>query len=228
LTTTTAWPAAQRYTRVAILLHWSIALLIVLNFSIAWFMEDLGEPYRTLVVRTHQSSGITVLLLSVVRIAWRLTHRPPPLDPSVGRIDRVAAKVVHAIFYVAIVGLPLSGWALISANPPRYEPARVAAHDRTGAADIATPGPRRLKRIKIWGVVSLIPIKPIQEIAKEPGGIARQRVIHDTIVEGHAIAGYGLLALVVLHVLGALKHEWIERTPELYRMGIGRRDRRPS
>ena len=212
----------SRYTRIAIFLHWGIAFLILLNFAIAPFMEDLVEPYRTRVVRVHQSSGITILLLSAIRIAWRLAHRPPPLDPSIGKADRFAAKVVHAAFYVAMVGLPLSGWALISANPPRYEAAPVTP-ERSDAKDAAAVGPRKQKRIMIWGLAPLQPIKPIQDIAMEPGGVARQHVIHENIVQGHAIAGYTLLALVVLHVLGALKHEWVERTPELFRMGLGRR-----
>ena len=60
-------PTPARYTSVAIALHWSIAALVVLNLAVGWWMEDLVEPYRTLVVRLHQSSGMTVLVLTLFR-----------------------------------------------------------------------------------------------------------------------------------------------------------------
>lgn len=203
--------ARQRYTRVAVVLHWTIAALIALNLAIGWFMEDLAEPYRTIVVRIHQSSGMTVLALTVARIAWRLTHRPPPFDPRVSVAERRMAEVVHVILYGAMLAIPLSGWALISANPPRYE---------ASATDASAP--RRPKHIMLWGVVPLYPIAPIQAIAAEPGGVARQHALHERIVAAHMLAGYALLALMALHILAALKHQFLDRQAALSRMSIGR------
>ena len=201
--------ARQRYTRVAVVLHWTIAALIALNLAIGWFMEDLAEPWRTIVVRVHQSSGMTVLALTVARIAWRLTHRPPPFDPRVSVGERRTASVVHAVLYVAMLAIPLSGWALISANPPRYE------------AAVAGQVPRQ-KYIMLWGTIPLHPIAPIQAIAAAPGGVTRQHALHERIVGAHRIAGYGLLALLVLHILAALKHQFIDRQAALSRMSISR------
>lgn len=204
--------AQQRYTRVAVVLHWTIAALIALNLAIGWFMEDLAEPYRTIVVRIHQSSGMTVLVLTVVRIAWRLTHRPPPFDPRVSPVERRTAGAVHVILYIAMLAIPLSGWALISANPPRYET----------PADTASASAPQRKYIMIWGVIPLYPIAPIQAIASEPGGVARQHLLHERIVDAHEVAGYGLLALMALHILAALKHQFLDRQAALSRMSIGR------
>ena len=210
----------QRYTRVAVVLHWTIAALIALNLAIGWFMEDLVEPYRTIVVRLHQSSGMTVLALTVARIAWRLTHRPPPFDPRVSPAERRTAGAVHVILYIAMLAIPLSGWALISANPPRYETPAVTASPSASASASAS-APQR-KYIMIWGIIPLYPIAPIQAIASEPGGIARQHLLHERIVGAHEVAGYGLLALLVLHILAALKHQLLDRQAALSRMSIGR------
>jgi cytochrome b561 len=66
-------------------------------------------------------------------------------------------------------------------------------------------------------------ITPLANIGSEPSGIKPQRVLHDAIAEWHAIGGWITLLLLVLHVAGALKHQWLDRHPELQRMGIGRR-----
>ena len=197
----------QRYSSVAIALHWAIAGLIMLNLSIGWFMEGLAEPGRTFVVRIHESSGMTVLALTAVRILWRLAHRPPPLDPRLSNTERMAASTVHFTFYLAMVAIPISGWALVSANPPHYE---------AGA-------PKQQKYILLWGTIPLHPIAPIQAIAMDPGGVVRQHVLHERIVRAHTIAGYGLLAFLVLHILGALKHQFIDRHDQLARMGFRRK-----
>lgn len=203
----------RRYAAGAIRLHWAIAFFVLLNLSIGPFMEGLAEPARTLVVRLHQSSGITVLVLTVLRIGYRLKHRPPPLDPGLTTVERMAAKAVHSIAYVAMVALPLSGWALISANPP--------SNASASPSPAGAPGAKRPKRIMLWGLVPLVPMKPIQDIAAEPGGIARQHALHGRLVRAHAVAAYAFLALILLHVLGALKHQWLDGQPELYRMGVG-------
>jgi cytochrome b561 len=69
-------------------------------------------------------------------------------------------------------------------------------------------------------------IAPIAAIGKEPGGIAPQHVLHEEFVAWHSVGGYLLLGLLVLHIAGALKHQFIDRQSEFARMGIGRR--RPS
>lgn len=154
------------------------------------------------------------MVLTLARIAWRLTHRPPSLDPSLSSAERRTAGVVHAVFYLAMLAIPLSGWALASANPPHY--------DTSPRAHLNAPGSRAQKYIMLRGLVPLHPIAPIQAIAAEPGGIARQHALHARIVRLHRWAGYSLLALVLLHIAGALKHQLLDGQVALSRMGVGR------
>ena len=74
--------AQRRYPSVAIALHWAIAALIVTNFVIGLRLDDLHGLAKFQVIQWHKSFGITVLLLSLVRLAWRLAHRPPPYPPE--------------------------------------------------------------------------------------------------------------------------------------------------
>src|SRR6266851_5201464 len=65
----------------------------------------------------HKSIGITVLLLSLVRLGWRIIHPAPTLPAYVRGWERFAAQSVHALFYVLMIGMPLSGWAWVSSSP---------------------------------------------------------------------------------------------------------------
>ena len=71
--------SAARYSRGAIILHWLIALLIIGNFIGAWTSEDLPRDEKIIMMGYHKANGILILLLTLVRIGWRFTHRPPPL-----------------------------------------------------------------------------------------------------------------------------------------------------
>lgn len=64
-------PGPDRYSTVAIWLHWMIAVLIIFNLSVGFFMEDFPPPLRFIVIGAHISAGITVLILTVCRIIWR-------------------------------------------------------------------------------------------------------------------------------------------------------------
>lgn len=105
-----------RYTRVAIALHWTIATLILANLAIGLLHETLLKGTLPL----HKSIGMLVLLLGVVRLGWRIGHRPPPLPASVKRWERRVAGVIHGIFYALIILIPLSGWIFTSAGLKRH------------------------------------------------------------------------------------------------------------
>jgi cytochrome b561 len=64
----------------------------------------------------HKSLGLTVLVLSILRLLWRLTHTPPPLPPGVPAFEVFAAKLTHWIFYGLMLALPLTGWAIVSTS----------------------------------------------------------------------------------------------------------------
>jgi len=107
---------SPRYTRVAIGLHWTIALLIITNLTIGLLMDALPKG----IVPIHKSIGMTILLLSLLRLGWRLGHRPPPLPTTVKRWEKGLAHAVHWIFYALIILIPLSGWIFTSASPKRH------------------------------------------------------------------------------------------------------------
>jgi cytochrome b561 len=109
-----------RYSAVAITLHWLIAAAIVTLVVIGIVMTGLPDTELALkfsLYQWHKSIGVTVLLLSLLRLAWRLTHRPPPLPETLKPWEKIAARVTHIGFYVLIIVIPLLGWAMVSASP---------------------------------------------------------------------------------------------------------------
>lgn len=110
--------AQSRYAAVAIALHWTIAVLILGLIWLGWTMTKLhpGDADRVGFYQLHKSLGITVLLLSLSRVVWRLMNPPPP-EPPMPRAQALAAAIVHAGFYVLIFAMPLTGWAMASASP---------------------------------------------------------------------------------------------------------------
>jgi cytochrome b561 len=109
----------ERYTSGAIAFHWVIALLVLANLALGILHESLPRAWQ--VMPLHKSIGITVLVLTLGRIAWRLAHRPPPLPSHLQAWERGAAHLVHLLLYAAMLILPLSGW-LMGSNPERIRP----------------------------------------------------------------------------------------------------------
>jgi cytochrome b561 len=102
----------DRYTKVAVALHWILALGILLQIGLGLFLNEVprGSPERSAWVNFHKSIGITLAALIVVRLAWRITHRPPPLPGTMRAWERIAARANHALLYVCMVGMPLTGY----------------------------------------------------------------------------------------------------------------------
>ena len=78
---------ALRYTRVAAVLHWVVAALIVVNLTLGLTADYLPDAWVRPVIDVHKSIGLTVLGLVLMRILWRLSHPPPPLPSSASRCD---------------------------------------------------------------------------------------------------------------------------------------------
>lgn len=106
---------AGRYSLVAMLLHWLLAVMIALNFVGAWLAEDVPKAEKMQMMAGHKAMGITILLLTVLRILWRVTKRPPALLDSLKAWEIALARVTHALFYFLLLAIPLAGWALHSA-----------------------------------------------------------------------------------------------------------------
>src|SRR5438067_1362981 len=94
--------ARLRYSKVAIILHWAIAVLILYNL----FSGLLHDVLPKSVFQFHISSGITILTLTVIRIGWRLTHKPPPFLP-IAKWEKWLAHFVHFLLYCAMLAAPL-------------------------------------------------------------------------------------------------------------------------
>lgn len=109
--------ASTRYTRTAISLHWLIAALIVTAFVLGEYMADLRiSPDKLRYYAWHKWLGITVLGFAMLRLLWRLTHKPPPLPIGTPRWQLLAAAAGHWVLYALLFLIPLSGWAYSSAS----------------------------------------------------------------------------------------------------------------
>ena len=108
---------SPHYTRTAITLHWLIALLICAAFPLGLYMHDLPlSPHKLRMYSYHKWIGVTVFLFAVVRLSWRISHRPPALPDSMANWEKSAAHAMHFALYALIFLAPLSGWLMSSAK----------------------------------------------------------------------------------------------------------------
>lgn len=184
--------SAIRYTRVAVVLHWLVAVLIVVNVALVLLVDHLPDDWVRPVIDTHKSIGITVLGLALLRLLWRVANPPPPMSTSYARWARKAARAVHGLFYLLMIALPLSGWM----------------HD-SAWKDAATH-PMRLFGLFGWPRISFI--QSIEPVFRES--------LHTLLGTVHTSLGYALYVLLALHIGAALKHQWLDREPELQRMSL--------
>jgi cytochrome b561 len=177
------------------LLHWLVALLIAANFVLIYATHRLPDDAQGHWIDLHMSVGLTVLGLVLLRLLWRIGHRPPPL-PDYPRWQCRAAHAVHAALYVVMLALPLSGWM----------------HDSAWKDAPANP-------FYWFGLFEWPRIAWISKL--EP---ARKEVLHGDFLIAHRLFGYVLYALVTAHILGALKHQFLDRYPQVQRMWPGRKN----
>jgi cytochrome b561 len=105
------------YTSTAIRLHWLIALGLVGSFSVGTYMVGLQlTPHKLQVISWHKWAGVTLFLLILIRLAWRLTHTPPALPASVPAWQVRVAAATHHLLYVLMLAIPLTGWLMSSAK----------------------------------------------------------------------------------------------------------------
>jgi len=111
-------PASEtRYHPMAKALHWLVALLVAVQFGIAWAMPDIGPQTKLdRLISLHLTVGALIGLAALVRVSWRARHRAPGASPTEPRWLRAAARVTHGALYVLLFILPLLGWAAASAR----------------------------------------------------------------------------------------------------------------
>jgi cytochrome b561 len=106
-------PSEPRYTRTAIALHWIVAALVLAQVAWGWLMQEIPKQppgLRADAFNVHKSIGATIFALMLVRLAWRLGHRPPPLPDTLPRWQHRAARVNHLLLYAALFTMPLAGY----------------------------------------------------------------------------------------------------------------------
>lgn len=107
---------STRYTATAIALHWLVFALIAGGFTLALYMTGLPlSPAKLKYVSWHKWIGVTIFLLMLARLAWRLGHPPPPLPASMPAWQRSAARGSHLTLYILLIAIPLTGWLMSSA-----------------------------------------------------------------------------------------------------------------
>jgi cytochrome b561 len=156
---------ADHYTKVAIFLHWVIAagILALIVIGLVMTQLTLSPMHMFKLYQLHKSIGITVLLAAVLRLAWRLTHSPPPLPSDMPLVERKAAAASHLVLYAFLFGLPLTGWALVSAsvfNIPTVLYGRIPWPDLPFLPDLANKASVEavLKRVHGYGAWCLIAV----------------------------------------------------------------------
>ncbi len=179
-----------KYTPVAVLLHWVIAVLIGVNICLGLGANYVPDADVRPMLDLHKSIGITVLGLLLVRVAWRLMHRPPALPVDYQRWEARAAQAAHLALYVLMLALPVTGWI----------------HDSAWSA--AASHPMSLYWVIPWFRLGFI-------TGLDP---ASKDAVHTLFGTVHTYLGYCLYSVLGLHVVGALKHQFFDKQPELQRM----------
>jgi cytochrome b561 len=103
--------AKTGYTTTAKSLHWLILALLIVQFTLAWTMPNIGRntPVTTL-ISLHFTMGIVILAVAIVRLGWRLTQGEPAPQDGVPPWQVASARLVHWLLYFLLFVLPVLGW----------------------------------------------------------------------------------------------------------------------
>ena len=195
--------ATTRYTRVAIILHWLIALAIFFMIGLGWYMTDLpkdgpkqiafdlfdlgmyswqlsepGSP-RMFYFNLHKSVGLTLFALILFRVYWRVTHTPPAMLTSYKAWERKLATGTHHFLYLLMVAIPLTG-LLMSLNS-KFGINWFGMHVFDGVDN---------------------------------------KDVRDTFEDLHGLGANLIIALIIVHIVGALKHHFLDKDATLSKMTL--------
>jgi cytochrome b561 len=173
-----------RYSTPAIVLHWVLAALIVFMACLGWYMMTVErQPSGPGLFALHRSIGLIVFTLVLLRVLWRVFHKPEPLPAGVPPWQAKLSHIVQWLLYVAMLALPITG--ILGSG-----------HTKAGIAFFGAALPR-------WTA-------PDHDTAEQFFGW------HSTLV-------WITVGLLVLHVLGGLKHLFVDRDKVFARMWPARR-----
>jgi cytochrome b561 len=106
----------NRYSTVSLIFHWGLALLVLIQVLLITAHEATEGPMSREFVLVHKSVGLTILILTLARIGWRLANPALALPAGTPTWQRIAARTNHVLFYVLLIAIPLMGWAASSAG----------------------------------------------------------------------------------------------------------------
>lgn len=178
-----------RYDGVAMIIHWFTAVLMI---YMVFFGEDLmksGEKLAkagdtasaTFEPSIHVTLGVSIFLLTILRIIWRLTHTAPAYPASMKRYEVVGSKSLHGLFYLLLIAIPLTGWITF------------------GGFSEEVPV---MAQAQVFGLFAM-PQPPFTS---------------HLFKELHELGSNAAMVLIILHVLAALKHQFIDKDSILGRM----------
>lgn len=172
--TTSQWGAVHQA------FHWTIGILVITQIIVGlWFAGiDPKDPARGEAFALHASLGLTLLLLMLIRLVWRLRNPVPALPDTLSSVQKRLAHATHWLFYVLVIGLPVGAYLAVSA---------------------------RGRPVPFWGL-------------ELPGIIGKNEALADFIIGIHVAGAFALIALILLHVAAALRHEFILKDNTLRRM----------
>ncbi len=191
-------PETKQYTAVAIVLHWAIATAIIGNLTLGWWMHEAidvatSRAHAVEMFQLHKSIGLTVLLLSLFRLAWRLLHRAPEMPAHMKRWERIAAKSTHWAFYGLMMAMPLSGWLYVSTQ---------------WRGEVALNVPT------LWfGWIEAPHLFGLNHLGED-----LRQTLSGVFLEAHEAFAWGSGLLLLLHMGAALKHHFIDRDEVLAHM----------
>ena len=105
----------NRYSTVSLILHWLIAALVVTQIVLVMAHEATEGPASRELLNLHKSVGLSILVLTLVRLGWRIANPAIPLPLEMPRWQKLLARTNHVLFYVLLIAMPLVGWAASSA-----------------------------------------------------------------------------------------------------------------
>lgn len=170
----------NRYSTVSLVLHWLIAALVLTQVVLITVRESSHGAMARDLLNLHRSVGLSILMLTVLRILWRVFNPAIPLPAGMPSWEKLLTRTTQVLFYVLLIALPLTGWAAASA---------------TG------------REIQWFGLFQW-PLLPIG------GG----KPMSHTLLDVHGWLVKGVYVLLFLHVVGALKHQFVDRDNVLHRM----------
>ncbi|MGH6993982.1 MAG: cytochrome b [Caulobacteraceae bacterium] len=171
---------SSRYRAIAIFLHWLIALAIIAQVCIGWWMNEVlpdHSPAQAQLLSIHISLGLSIFMAVILRILARLAFPAPPLPAGIAFPERFLARASHLLFYCLMLALPLSGWTIVSS---------------------------RKAPILFWGIPS--PRLPgVTDLLSSPAMKPERRELTHVHVY---IFIWILVGTFILHVAGALYHQF--------------------